>query len=65
MKKVWIAQIVFLLVLVIGVLLLALEIFGHMDPNRVILLAVITGVGLLGNCACALWRVHGRLVGRK
>lgn len=65
MKKVWIAQIVCLLVLVIGAVLLGSEIFGHMDPDRVILFAVITGVGLLGSCACTLWRVHGQLAGKK
>ncbi len=65
MKKIWITQIAFLLVLVFGALLLGLEIFGHMDPDRVILFAVITGTGLLGNCACTFWRVHGRLAGKK
>lgn len=65
MKKLWIAQIALLLVLVMGILLLGLEIFGHMNPDRVILFAVITGVGLLGSCACALWRVHARWAGKK
>lgn len=65
MKRIWIAQILFLLALVIGIMLLGLEIFGHMDPDRVILFTVLTGVGLLGSCACTLWRVHGQLAGKK
>lgn len=66
MKRLWIAQIVFFLVLVTGIILLGLEIFVRgMDPDRVILFAVITGVGLLGSCVCALWRVHNQLSGKK
>ncbi len=66
MKKMFIAQIVFLLVMVVGAGLLSLEIFArHMDPDRVILFAVIAGVGLLGNSACTLWRVHDQWAGKK
>ncbi len=57
MKKVWIAQIISLLTLFIGVLLLGIEIFmKRMDPDRIILFAVIAGAGLLGTCACGIWR---------
>lgn len=57
MTKARIAQIIFLLAMIMGVLLLGLEIFaGHMEPDKIILFAVITGAGLLGTCACAFWR---------
>lgn len=61
MKKSLTAQIVFLVVMLVGLLLLGVEIFlGHMDPGRVIAFAIVTGVGLLGNCACAFWRVFAK-----
>ncbi len=61
MKKVYLAQIIFLLVMAVGVFLLGLEIFaGHMDPDRIIIFAVVAGAGLLGTCICALWRAFAR-----
>lgn len=60
MKKVWFAQVICLLVLILGVLLLGMEIFWKpMDPDRVTLFAVLAGAGLLGTCGCALWRAYG------
>lgn len=66
MNKLWIAQVVFLLVLVIGAGLLSLEIFArHMDPDRVILFAVVTGVGLLGASVSTLRSVHNQWTGKQ
>ena len=55
-KIIWILQIIFLLVGIVGVLLLGLEIFaGHMDPDKLIAYAYIA-FGTIISCFLGLIR---------
>lgn len=54
--KLRLLSIVFLVVAVIALIPLTLEVFGHMDPDTMIVSAIFVGIGLLGSCVCTLIR---------
>ena len=54
--KLRIASIVFLVVALIAMIPLTLEVFGRMDPDTMMISAVIVGIGLLGSCVCTIIR---------
>ena len=54
--KLRIVSIVFLVVALIAFIPLTLEVFGHMDPDTMMISAIIVGIGLLGSCVCTFAR---------
>ena len=56
MRKVYVLQIVFVIVLVIAAIPLTIAVFGDMDPAIISVSAVLIWVGLLGNMICAIIR---------
>lgn len=57
MSKLRLCSIVFIIIAVIAFVPLAMEVFGHMDPDTIIVSARIFGVGILGSCICNVARV--------
>ena len=55
--KLRIVSIVLLVVALIAMIPLTLEVFGHMDPDTIMISAIIVGIGLLGSCVCTIIRV--------
>lgn len=60
MRKSTIVWIVSACIAVIGVMLMGIEIFDRMDPDRIRIYAVITAVGLGGLLGCAVYRLRQR-----
>ena len=54
--KLRIVSVAFLIIALIAMIPLALEVFGHMNPDTMMISAVIVGIGLLGSCVCTLIR---------
>ena len=54
--KLRIVSIVFLVVGLIAMIPLTLEVFGHMDPDTMMISAIFVGIGLLGSCVCTFAR---------
>ncbi len=50
-------SIIFLVIAVIAFVLLTVEIFGHINPDIIIILASVFGVGILGTCICTISKV--------
>ena len=50
MSKVNLLNIIFLIVEVITFIRLTIEIFGDMNPDVIIISAIIFGAGMIGNC---------------
>ena len=57
MSKVNLLNIIFLIVEVITFIRLTIEIFGDMNPDVIIISAIIFGAGMIGNCICKIVRV--------
>ncbi len=57
MSKLHFWSIIFIVIAVIALIPLAVEIFGHMSTDIIIISASIFGVGLLGSCICTVARV--------
>ena len=56
MSKLRLWSAILIAIAAIALIPLGMEIFGDMDPDAIILLASIVGVGLLGSCALTLAR---------
>ena len=56
MRKVYVLQIVFVIVLVIAAIPLTIEVFGDMDPDIISASAIVLWLGLVGNAICAIIR---------
>lgn len=57
MKKIWIWNIVFIVVAVIAFIPLTVEIFGELAYEEILPWSIIFLVGLFGSCICAFIRV--------
>ncbi|MCI9436372.1 MAG: hypothetical protein HFH85_04235 [Lachnospiraceae bacterium] len=57
MSKVNLLNIIFLIVEVITFIRLTIEIFGDMNPDVIIISAIIFGAGMIGNCIFTIVRV--------
>jgi len=59
MKKVvfWI-QIVVLMVMFFATVLLGFEVYGHMNPDPIMIEAIIIGICLAVNIICAFYRLY-------
>lgn len=59
MKKIvfWI-QIVVLMVQIFAVVLLGFEVYGHMNPDNIMIEAIIIGICLAINLICALYKLY-------
>ncbi|WP_418747124.1 hypothetical protein [Frisingicoccus sp.] len=56
MRKVHLLNGIFLIVEVLAFIPLMIEVFGDMNPNVLTISAIIFGVGMIGNCICAIVR---------
>jgi hypothetical protein len=56
-SKVNLLNIIFLIVEVITFIRLTIEIFGDMNPDVIIISAIIFGAGMIGNCIFTIVRV--------
>ena len=56
MRKVHLLNGLFLLIEVLAFIPLTIEVFGDKNPNVLIISAIIFGVGMVGNCICAIIR---------
>ena len=56
MRKVYVLQIVFVIVLVIAAIPLTIAVFGDMDPDIISASAIVLWLGLVGNAICAIIR---------
>lgn len=56
MREVHLLNGIFLIVEVLAFIPLTIEVFGDMNPNVLTISAIIFGVGMIGNCICALVR---------
>ena len=56
MNKVYVLQIIFIIVQVIAAITLTIAVFGDMDPDIMSASAIVIWVGLLGNAICAILR---------
>lgn len=56
MSKLYILNIVFLIVSIIAFIPLTREVFGDMNPDIMIVSICIMGIGILGNSICAIIR---------
>ena len=54
--KLRIVSVAFLVVALVAMIPLTLEVFGHMDPDTMMISAVVVGIGLLGSCVCSFAR---------
>ena len=57
MSKLHLWSIIFLVIAVIALIPLAVEIFGYMNTDIIIVSSSVFGVGLLGSCICTIARV--------
>ena len=59
MNKVYVLQIIFLIVQVLAAIPLTAAVFGDMNPDIISASAIVIWVGMLGNMICAVIRaVH-------
>lgn len=63
MSKAHVAQLVFVVVLVVAVIALGVEIFGRMDPDVIITWAYVAAVGLAGSTICFILRLSAKCRG--
>ncbi len=56
MSKVYLLNIIFLIVEIFAFILLTIEVFGDMNPDVLTISAIIFGVGMVGNCICVIVR---------
>ncbi len=56
MKKIYVLQIIFLIVQVFAAVPLTAAVFGDMNPDIISSSAIVIWVGLLGNMICAIIR---------
>lgn len=56
MGKVRLLNVIFLIVEVIAFIPLTIEVFGDMNPDVLTISAIVFGVGMVGNCICAIVR---------
>ena len=56
MGKVRLLNVIFLIVEVIAFIPLTIEVFGDMNPNVLTISAIVFGIGMVGNCICAIVR---------
>lgn len=56
MSKLHLCSIIFIVIAVIALIMLAVEIFGHMNTDIITVSASAFGVGLLGSCICTIAR---------
>lgn len=56
MSKLYILNIVFLLITIIAFIPLTIEVFGDMNPDIMIVSVCVMGIGVLGNSICAIIR---------
>ena len=56
MSKLHLLSIVFIVIAVISCISLGMEAFGDMNPDTIIILAIVFGVGLIGSCICTFAR---------
>ncbi len=57
MKKLYLLNLLFLCVAIGGLIATAISIFEDMNPDNIIVGAVVTGIGLVGACGCTIARV--------
>ena len=57
-KAIFWVQIVVLMIQFFCVVLLGLEIYGHMNPDNITIEAVILGIGLIINMVCAFYKLY-------
>ena len=56
MNKVYVLQIIFIIVQVFAVIPLTAAVFGDMNPDIISASAIVIWVGILGNTICAIIR---------
>ena len=56
MSKVHLLNVIFLIVEVIAFIPLMIEVFGDMNPDVLTVSAIVFGIGMVGNCICAIVR---------
>ncbi len=56
MSKVHLLNVIFLIVEIIAFIPLTIEVFGDMNPDVLTISAIVFGVGMVGNCICAIVR---------
>lgn len=59
MKKViCLVQMIVLMIAVFAVALLGFEIYGHMNPDNIMIEAIIIGICLVVNMICAFYKLY-------
>ncbi len=58
--KIRIANFILFAVAVVAAIPLTIAVFGDMDPDVITVSAVFVGIGLFGNCICAIARLLGK-----
>ena len=56
MSKIHIAQIIFVVIEILAFIPLTIEVFGDMEPDIIIISALVMGIGLFGSCICGVIR---------
>ncbi len=56
MSKIHIAQIIFVVIEILAFIPLTIEVFGDMEPDIIIVSALVMGIGLFGSCICGVTR---------
>ena len=60
MSRIRIANFILLAVAVVAAIPLTIAVFGDMDPDVITVSAVFVGIGLVGNCICAIACLLGK-----
>lgn len=56
MKKIRLLNIIFMIAALIATIPLTIEVFGDMNPDIIMISAIIIGIGLAGNLVCVVAR---------
>ena len=56
MRKIWLLNIIFIIVEIIAFIPLTIAVFGDMNPDIITISAVILGLGMVGNFICVIIR---------